>query len=576
MTLATITFQNYFRMYDKLAGMTGTAMTEAEELHKIYTLDVTAIPTHRDVIREDRSDLVYKTKDAKWNAVVEEIAERHEAGQPVLVGTVSVENSEMLSRKLARRGVDHEVLNAKNHEREAEIIAQAGRVRQVTIATNMAGRGVDILLGGNAEGTARQELRKHGFDLTTVGALEWDDAVTMLRAGEDPHTRHQGEWVDALHRAWAQTASERGQILELGGLYVLGTERHEARRIDNQLRGRAGRQGDPGESRFFVALEDELMLRFGGERVKNLMDSLGVEDDVPIESGLVSRQIEGAQVKVEGYNFDLRKHLLEYDEVINEQRKVIYEQRTTVLQHDDLRPAVWEMVAEEVAGLVPAYTAASERQDWDMLGLAHAAHAIFQLPEGTDPEEWRQWTPDEIAEHLTALAEETFEAKRERLGDETMHQLERAVMLRAIDTWWIRHLTALDELRTGIGLRAFGQQDPLVTFKREGYAMFQSLLTNIQEEIVRGIFYAELTTNEPAPPRTMQRARASRGPELDAQAQAAARPDTVTVGVKIGRNDPCWCGSGKKYKLCHMKQDEKNGGPPPAAVAQAGRQRARR
>jgi preprotein translocase subunit SecA len=576
MTLATITFQNYFRMYDKLAGMTGTAMTEAEELHKIYKLEVTAIPTHRDVVRADRSDLVYKTKDAKWSAVVEEIAERHKEGQPVLVGTVSVENSELLARKLERKGVRHEVLNAKNHEREAEIIAQAGRLGGVTIATNMAGRGVDILLGGNAEGVARSELRKKGYELGSLPALAWDDAITMLRAGEDPRNRYPEEWSDTLARAWAAQEKEKVEVLEAGGLFVLGTERHEARRIDNQLRGRAGRQGDPGESRFFVALEDDLMLRFGGDRVKNLMDTLGVEDDVPIESGLVSRQIEGAQVKVEGYNFDLRKHLLEYDEVINEQRKVIYEQRAEVLRRDDLRPVIWEMVIDEVHGLPPPYTMAQTREEWDMLALAHAAHAIFPLPADTDPEEWRQWTPDEIGDHLLALAEEMYEAKLERLGPELMTHIERAVMLRSIDTWWIRHLTALDELRTGIGLRAFGQQDPLVTFKREGYGMFQSLLENIQQEIVRGIFYAEPAVNEPVRPRTMQRARATRGPELDAQEQAAQRPETVTVGVKIGRNDMCWCGSGKKYKNCHMKQDDANGGPPPAALAQMGRQRARR
>jgi preprotein translocase subunit SecA len=572
LTLATITFQNYFRMYDKLAGMTGTAMTEAEELHKIYELDVTAIPTHRTVIREDRSDLVYKTKDAKWRAVADEIEALFNKGQPVLVGTVSVENSEHLARRLDRRGVRHEVLNAKNHEREAEIIAQAGRVSAVTIATNMAGRGVDILLGGNAEGIARAELRKHGFDLTEVPSLEWDAAVSMLRSGADPRTRHSGEWVDALARSWKATEQERASVLELGGLFVLGTERHEARRIDNQLRGRAGRQGDPGESRFFVALEDELMLRFGGERVKNLMSSLGVEDDVPIESGLVSRQIESAQVKVEGYNFDLRKHLLEYDEVINEQRKVIYAQRTEVLRRDELREHVWEMVSEEITSLVPPYTASNHRDDWDMTGLAQAVHALFPLPAGEDPEDWRQWTPNEIGDHLLALAEDCYNAKAERLGAETMHALERAVLLQSIDSWWIRHLTALDELRTGIGLRAFGQQDPLVTFKREGYQMYMELKVRIREDIVRGIFYAEPAVAEPERPRAMQRARASRGAELDAQQAAAARADPVQVGAKIGRNDPCWCGSGRKYKLCHMKQDEASGGPPPAALAQAQRQ----
>jgi len=556
MTLATITFQNYFRMYDKLAGMTGTALTEAEELHKIYKLEVTAVPTQRSTVRADRSDLVYKTRDAKWRAVVDEIAARHAAGQPVLVGTVSVETSEMLSGRLARKGVPHEVLNAKNHEREAEIIAQAGRVGAVTIATNMAGRGVDILLGGNAEGMARAQLRKGGLDLTELSGTQWEDAVAMLRAGEDPTTRYPVPWAQALVRSWRETAAERAKVIELGGLFVLGTERHEARRIDNQLRGRSGRQGDPGESRFFVALEDELMLRFGGERVKSLMDTLGVEDDQEIESGMVSRQIEQAQVKVEGYNFDLRKHLLEYDEVINEQRRVIYEQRAEVLKRDDLRPIIADVLADQVEALVAQYTAEDHAEDWDVAGLATAARMQFPLAAEEDPESWRNWTREELAGHLLSLAEEAYDARTERLGAEMMHHIERVVMLRAIDSWWIRHLTALDELRTGIGLRAFGQQDPLVTFKREAFGMFQSLMANIADEMVRGVFHAEPVSGEPERPRAMERQRAGRG-ALQAQAQAATAgpPVPVRVGQKLGRNDPCHCGSGKKYKHCHMRAD---------------------
>ena len=560
MTLATITFQNYFRMYEKLAGMTGTALTEAEELHKIYELEVTAIPTHRPVIRDDMPDLIYKTRAAKWRAVANEIAELHKKGQPVLVGTVAVETSEMLSNRLRHLGVKHEVLNAKNHEREAEIIAQAGRIGSVTIATNMAGRGVDIMLGGSPEGIARAELRKRGVDLTELPSTSWDEAVQILRAGGDPAETFPEEWAAILRDAWRTVEEEKRKVIELGGLYVLGTERHEARRIDNQLRGRAGRQGDPGKSRFFVALEDDLMIRFGGDRVKRLMDTLGVEDDQEIESGMVSKQIESAQVKVEGYNFDLRKHLLEYDEVINEQRRVIYEQRTEVLRRDELRPHIWRAVVDEITGLVEQYTAASDPDEWDTEGLATALRMVYPLPEDVDASAWRNWTRDEITEYNLNLAEEIYDQKTERLGPELMHQVERAVMLRTIDQWWIRHLTALDELRTGIGLRAFGQQDPLVTFKREGYAMFQDLLAQISSEIARSIFFAEPVAPEAERPRPMDRAKTGRGRLIDqARQSTAATPEPVRVGHKLGRNDPCHCGSGKKYKYCCYKKDKAAG-----------------
>ncbi len=560
LTLATITFQNYFRMYEKLAGMTGTAATEAEELRKIYNLDVAVIPTHRPVIRIDHPDLVYKNREAKWRAVVDEIVGRHKAGQPVLVGTVAVETSEMLSHRLQREGIPHEVLNAKNHEREAEIIAQAGRPGTVTIATNMAGRGVDILLGGNPEGIARAELRKRGFDLTTLSTLEWDDAVTMLRSGQDPRERYPTPWAEALARAWEQCRRERETVLEAGGLFVLGTERHEARRIDNQLRGRSGRQGDPGESRFYVALEDDLMLRFGGERVKSLMNTLGVEDDVPIESGIVSKQIEAAQVKVEGYNFDLRKHLLEYDEVINRQRKVIYEMRTEVLRREDLRPIIWERLEGILGDLVTSYAAGDAREEWDLAGLATAVKALVPIPESEDPESWRVLGAEALQQHLLDLAAQAYEAKVARLGPELMAQLERLVTLRAIDNWWVRHLTALEELRTGIWVVSFGQQDPLVTFKREGYAMFQSLLANIAEDTVWGVFFAEPVSQEDRSNRRLARAWAGRG-RMAGQAQAdAQRPAPVRVGAKLGRNDPCHCGSGKKYKHCHYRVDQGHDG----------------
>jgi preprotein translocase subunit SecA len=579
MTLATITFQNYFRMYEKLAGMTGTALTEAEELHKIYKLEVTAIPTHRPLVRADRADFVYKTRVAKWEAVADQIADLHHSGQPTLVGTVSVETSEMLSGRLKRKGVPHEVLNAKNHEREAEIIAQAGQTGAVTIATNMAGRGVDILLGGNAEGIARAELRRRGVDLTVIPSTDWPEAVAILRDGGDPTVRFPvraddptSVWASVLRSAWRQTQDQKQRVLEGGGLFVLGTERHEARRIDNQLRGRAGRQGDPGESRFFVALEDDLMIRFGGERVKSLMDTLGVEDDLPIESGMVSRQIEAAQVKVEGYNFDLRKHLLEYDEVINEQRRVIYQQRTEILGRDELRSIIWDMVEGEIAGLVDSYTVPGRPEEWDVHALATSVKAILPVPPDEDPDAWLEWSVDELREHLLALAEELYDAKAERLGPEVMHQVERAVLLRVIDHWWVRHLTALDELRTGIGLRAFGQQDPLVTFKREGFAMFQGLLDGITGDVARAVFYAEVGPAETPRRPVLARATAGRGRLIDqAMAATTSVAEPVKVGAKLGRNDPCHCGSGKKYKHCHWQSDHAagaSGGAPPGSGPQ--------
>ena len=567
MTLATVTFQNFFRMYEKLAGMTGTALTEAEELDKIYKLEVLGIPTHRPIVRADGSDLIYPVESAKWKAVVEEIAERHGTGQPILVGTVSVENSERLSKLLTRRGVPHEVLNAKNHEREAEIIAQAGKFGAVTIATNMAGRGVDILLGGNAEGMARAELRRRGVDLTEVPSLEWDAVLQNLRAGVEPEGEVP-EWADVLRKHWQTCRAEREQIVALSGLFVLGTERHEARRIDNQLRGRSGRQGDPGESRFYVALEDELMLRFGGERVKNLMARMGVAEDEVIESSLVTRQIESAQVKVEGFNFDIRKHLLEYDEVINEQRRVIYDQRTEILRRDDLREVAWPMIEQEVEALIASHTALPDRDDWDLVGLAQTLRGFFPLPEDEDPTTWKDWSLDALTGHLLSLAEEAYEAKETRLGPVLMGQLERMVMLRVIDQWWIRHLTAIDELRTGIGLRAAGQQDPLVTFKREGYRMFQTLMDNITAEIARGVFLAEPVTQQTAPAATRppqapeRRAPSGSGRPRLAEMGRLAAPVMADLGrgsSRVGRNDPCPCGSGKKYKQCHMKEDMATG-----------------
>ncbi len=553
LTLATITFQNYFRMYEKLAGMTGTAATEAEEFAQIYNLDVVVIPTHKPMIRVDYPDVVYKTARAKYKAVVNGIIELHKQGRPVLVGTTSVENSEKLSEMLRRKGIPHQVLNAKHHEKEAAIIAQAGRSGTVTIATNMAGRGVDILLGGNPEGLARERLRRQGVDLT---AIRESDPI----------------WQEAYQQAKAECERDREKVVALGGLHVLGTERHEARRIDNQLRGRAGRQGDPGSSRFYVALEDELMVRFGGESVARLMDRFGVDEDVPIEHDLITRAIENAQIKVEGYNFDIRKHLLEYDDVINTQRNVIYEQRRKILSAETLAPQILRMVGEELHDLVQAYTLSNDPDEWDLSGLVSAVRAIMPLPATFTSARLEGLDREEMEERLVELAHQLYEEKERRLGSELMRKLERWVMLRVVDMLWIRHLTDLDELRTGIGLRAFGQRDPLVEFKRESHEAFQRLTANIQHDIVHSIYHAEIVREPARPTREM---RAHRGGLSARESRQPARRET-----KVGRNDPCPCGSGKKYKHCHMGQDLQAAGVTAAAAKttspQAGKKRPRK
>jgi len=556
LTLATITLQNYFRMYEKLAGMTGTAATEAEELHKIYGLDVVVLPTNveyqavegklitqrerRDGVevvtyrdpsngdlyykRIDYPDLVYKSEEAKFRAVVREIEELHEQEQPVLVGTVFIERSEMLSEMLRRKGIPHQVLNAKYHEKEALFITQAGRSGTVTIATNMAGRGVDIKLGGDPEGLAREDLRRQGVDLTTVS---------------------QQQWAEALAQAKEICQRDREKVLELGGLHVLGTERHEARRIDNQLRGRSGRQGDPGSSRFYVSLEDDLMRRFGGERVKGFMEWAGMEEDIPIEHDWISKSIGNAQTRVEGHNFDIRKHLLEYDDVVNKQREIVYQQRHQVLSAEHLKPIIMDMIHEELASLVALHTA-GYAEDWDLEALQSSLRTIMPLPASLTASRWRQLTPQEIEEQILNLAEKLYEEKERQLGAEDMRRLERLVMLRTVDNLWIRHLTGLDNLREGIGLRAYGQQDPLMAFKKEAHEMYAELMTAIQRDVVGDIYRVSLVRE----PQT----RPMREMRTNVEAQRAPRP-VRTAGAKAGRNDPCPCGSGKKYKHCCMRKD---------------------
>jgi preprotein translocase subunit SecA len=563
MTLATITFQNFFRMYNKLAGMTGTAKTEEEEFQSIYNLDVVQVPTYKPVIRADLDDQIYRTQEAKFAAVIDDIAEKHTNGQPVLVGTVAIETSEHVSNMLRRRGIDHEVLNAKNHEREATIIAQAGRPGAVTIATNMAGRGVDILLGGNPEGTAREQLRREQFDLSTLHQSDWNAAIDMLKHGQDPATRFpEQRWAEVLAAEWHEAERAKEAVRALGGLAVVGTERHEARRIDNQLRGRSGRLGDPGSSRFYLSLHDELMRRFGGERIGGLMARLGVDDDTPIEAGLVNRAIENSQTKVEGYNFDIRKHVLRYDEVVNEQRNRIYDQRKRILTEPSLRLTVEAMIEEEAAALVAQFTTSEHPEEWQLDDLAQALKAlVHHVPADAGAQRWQGKKRDQIEADAAELAKQAYAAKEVELGDAIMRQAEKQIMLWAVDSRWVRHLTDLDHLREGIGLQAYAQVDPVVAYKKEAFAMYGELLDAIRGDTVKAVFSVQPVRREAqaAPPPPTPIARNIRMNRADGGGEA--KPQTVRKsGRELGRNDPCWCGSGKKYKNCHMQSDQQGGG----------------
>lgn len=534
MTLATITFQNFFRMYKKLAGMTGTAMTEAEEFEKIYNLEVVSIPTHQPVKRADHEDLIYMNEKAKFEAVVKEIKSRQQRGQPVLVGTVAIETSERLSKMLGRAGVKHEVLNAKQHEREAGIIAQAGRVGAVTIATNMAGRGVDILLGGNPDGLAREKVRKLGVDVTEATPEQWDAA---------------------LAEAQKECAVDRKTVVEQGGLFVLGTERHEARRIDNQLRGRSGRQGDPGESRFYLSLEDDLIRRFNGERVKSFMSWAKLPEDEPIEHSMISRSIAQAQVRVEGYNFDMRKRVVEYDDVVNKQREVIYAQRHEVLKADNLREKFLEMLEKLIGDALDEF---QDDDDQDVEALYQKLYTIFPLPEDITPDVMDEKDLDELEDLILNAARDAYENKAQALGEENIVRAERLMMIRAIDLHWQRHLTDLDVLREGIGLMAIAQRDPLVEYKREAFGMWEELQDRIRADAVRAIFAVQIEFFQRPQQPVRRQMQAVRPVATTNGAVAESRPEPArkTAKEKIGRNDPCWCGSGKKYKVCHYQSDK--------------------
>ena len=545
-TLATITFQNYFRMYKKLAGMTGTAKTEADEFQEIYSLSVVEVPTNRPVIRKDLDDVVYKTEKAKFNAVIDQILACHEKGQPVLVGTISIEKSELLSKMLRARGVrDHAVLNAKHHEREAEIVAQAGKFGAVTIATNMAGRGTDIVLGGNAEFMAKADLRKNGFTDEQIAEADGhadtdDEEILAARAA----------FAKALEKYRPIVAEEAIRVKEAGGLFIIGTERHESRRIDNQLRGRSGRQGDPGTTRFFLSLEDDLMRLFGGDRVQRLMDSLGVEEDLPIENKMITSVIESAQKKIEGQNFSIRKNVLSFDDVMNQQREIIYGQRNKVLQGDDVSENVRKMMKESITGTVTQYTGGEDAKEWDLSGLRD--HYRGWLCRSSDFEyddaALAALHREDICNLLINRAEEICAAKEKKYGSPMMRELERVVLLRVVDTKWMEHIDNMDELRKGIYLRSYGQRDPVVEYRIEGFDMFDEMVASIQEDTTRMLLTIEIRTKEQ--PKREQVAiptgEGAGGTKLNSHAPQKVR--------KIGRNDPCPCGSGLKWKKCTCKE----------------------
>jgi preprotein translocase subunit SecA len=586
-TMATVTFQNYFRIYEKLAGMTGTAMTEQEEFYKIYGLDVVAIPTHQPMVRDDFADLVYRDEDAKFNAVIEEIAELQAAGRPILVGTVSVEKSEKLASMLQRRGIRHEVLNAKFHEKEAVIVAQAGHSGAVTIATNMAGRGTDIKLGGDPAGLASQKLHNQGLNPAEV----------------EPEV-----YQEAYQKALVECEQDHARVVAAGGLHIIGTERHDARRIDNQLRGRSGRQGDPGSSRFYLSLEDALLKRFASDRVTSLMERMGLEGDVAIESRMVSKTVENAQTRVEGHNFDIRKRVVEYDDVINKQRERIYAERDKVLHNEDLSQTVLAFVEQELEMAVDAHLGESTA-DWDLEGLVESVKVLGLRDEHLDAEALAELaSKTAISDHLVELAATNLEEREATFGEETWALVERAVLLRAIDTLWVDHLTELEDFRRGVGLRGYGGTDPLVEFKREAFKLYDELRGFIRHQVAATIFRVSVQRRTAAPqepaemptltPEQLAKLKAGAGAEASGTAAAAiasggsvtsssgafasaelaplppsgqaVRPMRLqhgeeTIGTTsasgsamqpadvshLGRNDPCWCGSGKKFKRCH-------------------------
>ena len=547
-TMATITFQNYFRLYKKLSGMTGTAMTEEAEFREIYHLDVVEIPTHLPMIRQDCPDVIYKNEPAKFRAVIEDILQHHATGQPVLVGTVTIEKSEVLSKLLRACGVRHEVLNAKHHEKEAEIIAQAGQKGAVTIATNMAGRGTDIMLGGNAEYLAKAEMHRLQF---TNEMIEQADAYSETDDEEILNARKTYKELLAKYKDLIKP--QAAEVRALGGLYIIGTERHESRRIDNQLRGRAGRQGDPGMSRFYISLEDDLMRLFGGDRLQVIMDRMKVEDDMPLETNLLSSTIENAQKRVEGRNFSIRKNVLQYDDVVNKQREVIYTQRDKVLNGENIRPQITNMleqnIEENVANFMPAD---AKPEDWDVQGLRKYFLGWLIGPEDTQfgSEVLVKAKPETVCEALKERAMAIYDNKEKTYGFDMMREIERVVLLRNVDRLWIDHIDAMEDLKQGIYLRSYSQKDPVMEYRTEGSDMFDEMIGLIRERTAKDIMTVHLARTNAEP----EREQVAKGTATNAGGDGSAKKEPVRKSAKIGRNDPCPCGSGLKWKKCTCAQ----------------------
>ena len=544
-TLATITFQNYFRMYDKLSGMTGTAMTEEAEFEEIYNLDVISIPTNKPMIRKDLNDAIYKNEKAKFNAIVQSVKESHEKGQPVLIGTVSIEKSEKLSNILKKEGIKHEVLNAKYHEKEAEIIAQAGKFGAVTIATNMAGRGTDIMLGGNSEYLAKQEMRKNKIPENLI-----EESNTYYETDDQEILRAREKFNELEKKYDEEIKEEKEKVLAVGGLKIIGTERHESRRIDNQLRGRSGRQGDPGESKFYIGLDDDLMKIFGGDMITKVYNTMGMDENVPIENKLISNAVESAQKKVEGRNFSIRKNVLKYDDVMNAQREIIYEQRREVLDGENLKDNILNMIKSLSEEVVLTYFAGEEDAnvealDMDIQNTFGIEMADFIKEHAKDSKA--------IIEKLQQAALDKYTAKEEDIGSEDLRELERVVMLKVVDQKWMDHIDAMDELKDGIGLRAYGQQDPVVKYRIEGMDMFEEMVLDIKHDVVKilmNLRKQEEVKREEAAKITGAALQAINSLDNGEQIKSEVNRTVVNEGPKVGRNDPCPCGSGKKYKNC--------------------------
>ncbi len=548
-TLATITFQNFFRLYNKLSGMTGTAMTEEEEFREIYNLDVVEIPTNRPPKRIDHPDLVYKTEKGKFNAVIEDIIEHNKKGQPVLVGTISIEKSELLSRKLYEHGIKHNVLNAKHHEQEAEIVAQAGHKGAVTIATNMAGRGTDIMLGGNGEFKAKQQLRFKGYPEEVI-----NEAVGYAQTEDTQILKAREEYRKLVEHFTEQSKEEAEEVRQAGGLYIIGTERHESRRIDNQLRGRAGRQGDPGESRFYISLEDDLMRLFGGERIAAIMGRLNIDENTPIENNMLTNTIEGAQRKVEARNFATRKNVLQYDDVMNRQRELIYKQRDQVLDGDNVKDEITKMMHQSVEDTVDAFLPDSEtREEWNIVGLRDNYMGWLLTEEDLQysEDELKTISKDDIKAELVQKVDDLSASREEMFGEQVTRELERVVMLKCVDVQWMDHIDAMEQLKRGIHLRGYAQRDPVVEYRNEGYDMFDQMIANIRDDTTRLLLSAKIQViDEREAPKEMIEAGAEAAVKISNPDEEEENASAKSTSEKVGRNDPCPCGSGKKYKKC--------------------------